>query len=164
MSIDFHHFKDTLIVRGEEAERLVASIGEIRLLMDSNAVGGAASVIKTRLEKGAPGARPHRHNRSAEMFYILDGHVRILSGKKIVTAAKGDVIVVPPGVPHAFSAEPDSTADILILIMPGLERFEYFRKLHRVMKGQETRESLEAVAEIYDTTFTPSPEWDAANG
>lgn len=161
MSIDFQHLKSAVVIRGSEAERLLAPIGEIQLLIDSHAAGGSASVIKTRLEKGAPGARPHRHEQSAEMFYILDGKVRILSGKEILKAAKGDLVLVPPGIAHAFSAEPDSSAEILILIIPGLDRFEYFRQLQRVLKGEAPRESLEAVADQYDTFFFKSPEWDS---
>ncbi len=35
------------------------------------------------------GARPHGHDRSAEMFYVLDGVVHALSGTEIVTATVG---------------------------------------------------------------------------
>jgi uncharacterized RmlC-like cupin family protein len=95
------------------------------------------------------------------MFYVLDGVVQVLSGTEIVTAQRGDVIVVPPRLPHAFSAGRDSGADLLIVIAPGVERFEYFHKLTRIARGAEAPESLRDVQDLYDTYFLDSPEWEA---
>ncbi|HWF47850.1 MAG TPA: hypothetical protein VG168_12645, partial [Bryobacteraceae bacterium] len=54
-----------------------------------------------------------------------------------------------------------SSADILIIITPGVERFEYFRQLTRIARGEERPESLEDVQELYDNYFLNSPQWDA---
>jgi len=96
------------------------------------------------------------------MFYVLDGVVEVLSGSEIVRAERGDVIVVPPRLPHAFSAERRSGAEILIVIAPGIERFEYFRQLTRITQGKEAPERLRDVQDLYDTYFLNSPEWEAA--
>jgi hypothetical protein len=96
------------------------------------------------------------------MFYVLEGAVRVLSGTQILRAQRGDLIVVPPHLPHAFSAEYGSKAEILIVIAPGVERFEYFRKITRIAQGQERPESLRDVQELYDTYFLKSPEWEEA--
>jgi quercetin dioxygenase-like cupin family protein len=151
------------VVRGAVAEVVGAPTAKVKLLADSSATGGALSTVHVTLEKGADGARPHRHDRSAEMFYVLNGVVKVLSGAEIVNAEEGDVIVVPPGVPHAFSAERSSGAEILIVIAPGVERFEYFRQLTRIAQGKERPESLREVQDLYDTYFLNSPEWEAAN-
>ncbi len=45
---------------------------------------------------------------------------------------------------------------------PGIERFEYFRKITRIARGQEPPESLRDVQELYDTYFLNSPEWESA--
>lgn len=37
-------------------------------------------------------------------------------------AERGDLVVVPPGLAHAFAAAPRHDADILIVITPGVER------------------------------------------
>jgi quercetin dioxygenase-like cupin family protein len=71
------------------------------------------------------------------MFYVLDGVVHMLSGTEIVRAEPGDLIVVPLGLPHAFSAGRGSGAEILIVIAPGVERFEYFRQLTRIAQGKQ---------------------------
>ena len=162
MSIVRPQFDHTKIVRGTEAEVVGAPIAKVKLLADSSATGGALSTVQVTLAKNADGARPHHHDHSAEMFYVLDGVVQILSGKQIVKAERGDVIIVPPKLPHAFSAAQGYGAELLIVIAPGIERFEYFRKLTRIAQGKEPPDSLREVQELYDTYFAESPEWDAA--
>jgi mannose-6-phosphate isomerase-like protein (cupin superfamily) len=163
MSIVIPRFDRSVVVRGAAAEVVGAPTARVKLLADSSATGGALSTVHVTLEKGADGARPHRHDHSAEMFYVLNGAVQLLSGTDIVRAEPGDVIVVPPGLAHAFSAERGSGAEILIVIAPGVERFEYFRQLTRIAQGKEPPESLREVQELYDTYFLNSPEWEAAN-
>jgi quercetin dioxygenase-like cupin family protein len=118
--------------------------------------------VRVTLEKGANGARPHRHDRSAEMFYVLDGAVQALSGTENREGQAGDVIVVPPRFPHAFSTDRGRSAELLIVIAPGVERFEYFRQLTRIARGEEPPESLRDVQDLYDTYFLESPEWEAS--
>ena len=96
------------------------------------------------------------------MFYILDGRLEVLSGTNVVKAEAGDVIVVPPRLPHAFAADRSSTANVLIIIAPGVERFEYFRTLTRIARGEEPPENLQDVQDLYDNYFLKSPEWKAA--
>ncbi|MEE1667787.1 cupin domain-containing protein [Streptomyces sp. WAC07094] len=105
-------------------------------------------------------ARPHFHTRSAEMFYILDGTAQLLSGDRVVTAEQGDLVVVPPGAAHAFAAAPGQDSDILIVITPGVERFEYFRHLERVGLGKVPPETLLEVQELYDNHFLASEAWE----
>jgi quercetin dioxygenase-like cupin family protein len=162
MSVVVPHFDHSTIVRGSTAEVLGAPNVKVTLLADSSATGGALSTVRVTLEKGADGARPHRHQKSAEMFYVLDGRVQVLSGDDVVTAEAGDVIVVPPRLPHAFAAQRSSHAEILIVIAPGVERFEYFRQLTRIARGEEPPESLGDVQELYDNYFLNSPAWEAA--
>jgi hypothetical protein len=102
---------------------------------------------------------PHRHDKSSELFYVLSGSVQLLAGEEVLTAGEGDLAVVPPGLPHAFGAPPGSGGELLIIITPGVERFEYFRHLGRLVAGQATLESLLAVQERYDTYFLPSEPW-----
>jgi hypothetical protein len=79
-----------------------------------------------------------------------------------VTAERGDLVVVPPGLVHAFAAAPGHDADILIVITPGVARFEYFRHLERIAYGKVPPESLLDVQELYDTYFRTSTTWDDA--
>jgi mannose-6-phosphate isomerase-like protein (cupin superfamily) len=144
---------EPVIVRAAEAEAL-GSTGH-RLLADATATGGALSTHRVRLARGADGAVPHRHKGSSELFFVVEGELDVLVGTEVVTAGSGDLLVVPPGLAHAFGAHQGSTADALIVITPGVERFEYFRQVVRVREGLEPRESLLAVQEQYDTYFLP---------
>jgi quercetin dioxygenase-like cupin family protein len=163
LSIVIPPFERSFIVRARSAEVVGSPTAKVKLLADSSATGGALSTVQVTLEKGADGARPHRHDHSAEMFYVLNGVVQVLSGKEIVRAEPGDVIVVPPRLPHAFSADRGTGAELLIVIAPGVERFEYFRHLTRIAKGQEPPEGLLDLQDFYDTYFLNSPEWEAVN-
>ncbi|GGW19716.1 cupin [Streptomyces capoamus] len=160
MSLFVPRFDDTVLVRDAGAEVVGGAPVAVKLLADSSATGGALSTVRVTLAEGADGARPHVHHHSAEMFYLLDGEAEVLSGDDVVTAGRGDLVVVPPDRPHAFAAAPGSTADLLIVIAPGVERFAYFRHLQRIRLGEATPESLLEVQELYDNHFLRSPAWE----
>ncbi|WP_433184130.1 cupin domain-containing protein [Actinoallomurus sp. CA-150999] len=160
MSLITPEFNEAVVVRSAEAEVIGQAPTTIRLLADSGSTGGALSTQRVTLANGADGAKPHRHGRSAELFYMLDGMAQLLSGDQVVTAERGDLVVVPPDAPHAFAAAPGEDADILIVITPGVERFEYFRHLERIAYGKVPPESLLDVQELYDTYFLSSPVWN----
>jgi mannose-6-phosphate isomerase-like protein (cupin superfamily) len=155
-------FTESVVVRHAAAEVIGQQPITVRLLADSSSTGGGLSTQRVTLGNGADGAKPHHHATSAELFYLLDGTAQLLSGDQVVTAERGDLVVVPPGLPHAFAAVPGHDADILIVITPGVERFEYFRHLERIAYGKVPPESLLEVQERYDTYFRTSPTWDAA--
>ena len=157
-------FDNAVVVREADAEVLGWTPMTAHLLADSSATGGALSVMQTTIGEGTEGARPHTHTRSAELFYVLDGELHILTGDRVVTAGKGDLVVVPPNKAHAFATAPGHAADILIVIAPGLERFGYFRLLERLSRGEATLEELMASQELYDNHFLESPVWRAARG
>ena len=162
MSLIVPSFDESVIVRSAEAEVIGQAPTTIRLLADSSSTGGALSTQRVTLANGADGAKPHHHAGSAELFYVLDGTAQLLSGEQVVTAERGDLVVVPPGLVHAFAAAPGEDADILIVITPGVERFEYFRHLERIAYGKVPPESLLEVQELYDTYFLNSTTWNDA--
>lgn len=162
MSLLTPSFGESVVVRSAEAEVIDLAPTTIRLLADSSATGGALSTHQVTLVGGADGAKPHHHADSAELFYVIDGTAQVLSGEQVVTAGRGDLIVVPPGLVHAFAAAPGEDVDLLIVITPGVERFEYFRHLERIAYGKVPPESLLDVQEVYDTYFRTSSAWDSA--
>ncbi|GLY63823.1 cupin domain-containing protein [Amycolatopsis taiwanensis] len=146
-----------VVVRASDAEQL-PEIGH-RLLADASASNGALSAHRIQLARGADGAVPHQHNHSSELFFVIDGTLELLVGTEIITAGSGDFLVVPPRCDHAFRAEPNSTADALIVITPGIERFEYLRQVARIRRGEASRDSLLTEQNRYDTHFVTSPVW-----
>ncbi|WP_327107241.1 cupin domain-containing protein [Nonomuraea glycinis] len=150
---------ETAVVHEIDAETIISPTATGRLLLDSSDTGGALSTIRMTLADGADGAVPHHHATSTELFYILDGRARVLAGEEIVTLEAGDVASVPPLTPHAFAAAPGYTADLLVIVAPGIQRFEYFRLLDRLRKGEATLEELLASQDVYDNHFLDSPAW-----
>lgn len=150
---------EAAVVRGVEAETIGGPSAHGRLLLDASATGGALSTVRMTLAEGADGAVPHHHTTSTELFYVLGGRVEVLAGEDVLTLEEGDVAAVPPLMPHAFSAAPGSPADLLILVAPGIERFEYFRLLDRLRNGEATLEELLDSQELYDNHFLDSPAW-----
>ncbi|RSN02933.1 cupin [Nonomuraea sp. WAC 01424] len=154
--------RTTAVIRSVDAERTGGPPSTGRMLLDSSATGGALSTMRITLGEGADGAVPHTHTTASEMFYVLDGRVQVLSGDEVITLEQGDVAVVPPDVAHAFGAAPGAEADLLIVITPGVERFEYFRLLARLKAGEATLEELLASQDRFDNHFLDSPAWTKA--
>jgi mannose-6-phosphate isomerase-like protein (cupin superfamily) len=121
-----------VLVRADEAERL-DSIGHV-LLADSSTTQEALSSHRIALARGADGAAPHRHDKASELFFILSGELDVLTGDKVITAAAG----------------------ALIVITPGIERFDYFRHVVRLRAGTGPREILLTLQDQFDTHFVES--------
>ncbi|MEU0399431.1 cupin domain-containing protein [Streptomyces sp. NPDC006197] len=143
-----------LVVHAEEAERVdLPHGGGFRLLADARDTGGALGANRLSLGEGAAGAPPHFHARSTELFYVLDGVMRFTLDGRTATVAAGGLVSVPPGTPHSFGAAPGSTAELLVVLTPGVDRFGYFRTLGRVQHGLETFDALRSAQDRYDVHF-----------
>jgi mannose-6-phosphate isomerase-like protein (cupin superfamily) len=153
---------EVVVVREGEAEIVGGAPVTGRLYADSSATGGALSSQRIILLRGAAGATPHHHTGSSELFYIVSGAAEMLTGRHVLTAREGDLVVVPPGTVHAFAAAQASDADLLIILTPGAERFEYFRHLQRIASGAAPLESILDVQDLYDNHFDDSPVWQQA--
>jgi mannose-6-phosphate isomerase-like protein (cupin superfamily) len=150
-----HH---VVLVRQADAEVLGGPPVTGRLYADSSATG-ALSSQRITLRHGASGATPHHHTGSSELFYLISGAAEMLAGERVLTVGEGDLVVVPPGTVHAFAAARDADADILVILAPGVERFEYFRQLQRIAAGRAPLESILQTQDLYDNHFDESPVW-----
>ncbi len=147
------------VAREETAETYQIGEDSLRLLLDADATGGAISAHRVCLTDGALGANPHRHTISSEAFYVLEGSVDLLVGGERICAGSGDLVVVPPGEVHAFAASRGATADVLVFITPGVNRFELFRQIARVRAGQADNGDLLRMQSDVDTYAIDNPTW-----
>lgn len=70
------------------------------------------------------GPVPHVHRRDLEAFFILRGELTLIADDRLAAAQQGDVVVLPPNIPHAFKNRNDSDVEMLILTAPaGFDRF-----------------------------------------
>lgn len=69
----------------------------------------------------APMAGPplHVHRDADEVLYVLDGELQFACGDRELQAVRGDMVVVPRGVRHAFRNFSDVPARLLAMFSPG---------------------------------------------
>ncbi|WP_328445292.1 cupin domain-containing protein [Amycolatopsis sp. NBC_00438] len=151
----------TLLVRHDEAEQLGTTPDTMTLLADVSQTGGHLSTNRAALGRGRDGATPHFHTASAEMFFMLDGELEVLQDEEVVTVRTGDMLFVPPHTTHAFGATSRSAADVLIVFTPGVERFEYFRMIDRIRRGEASPAEILASQDRFDNHFVDSEAWRA---
>ncbi|GAB3418119.1 cupin domain-containing protein [Flindersiella endophytica] len=149
-----------IVVQASEAE-VLEGVNPIRLRADSDASQGAFSISSGTIAAGADNARPHFHKASWEVFCIVDGALEILLDDELVTVSGGGLVAVPPGVVHAFGATPGSRVDAFVFITPGVQRFDYFRVLPKILSGEIPEAELASMHEKYDVHFVDSLVWDA---
>lgn len=152
-----------VLVRADDVEVVQdGATSVIGLLADAGVTGGALTANKAVFRAGAVGAPPHFHTKATELFLVLDGTMRILVGGEVCTLAKGDFLTVPPTVPHAFAPAPGSAAEMLVVFTPGLHRFDYYRLLERVYRGEASVQDIHDSSERYDNHYVDSAVWRAA--
>ncbi|WP_432421370.1 cupin domain-containing protein [Nocardia carnea] len=147
------------IRQASDAEILYTESVTMRLLIDAEQADGTVSTLEVTMARGADGAAPHFHTRSDELFYVAEGELQLMAGDRLVTVGAGGTAVVPKHTTHAFGATPDSGARILIALMPGVQRFGYFRLLERIARGEATLDELAASQDEYDNHFVDTPRW-----
>ena len=151
-----------VIARAADSELLADRNSSVRLLLDATDTGGTISAHRVLLRDGAIGAEPHRHRLANEVFHVLDGVVDLLAGDQMLTATAGDLIVVPSKAAHAFGAAVGHDAELLVLVTPGIDRFDFFRTVYRIRAGLESQTALAEATHRYDNHPAPTGRWDAA--
>lgn len=131
----------------------------MQLIADASQTGGTATLQRVFLASNEPGASPHVHAYSFEAFFLQSGSMFFLEGECINEVRAGDVVLVPPGVHHAFAAGPCG-AEANIVLTPGVERFDYFRLLAEVMEGRRPVGQLKEAGYIYDNVLVESANWE----
>lgn len=155
---------EALVVRPDEVEHVATSAGGFLLLADAAQTGGVMGANRLILGAGADGARPHHHAASAELFYVVEGAAEFLLGSTMVRVEAGGVVLVPPGMVHAFGAAPGSAVELLIILTPGVDRFDYFRTLGRIDRGEDSFTSLLPMQDQYDVHFDDPAAWRKLRG
>ncbi|WP_121003505.1 cupin domain-containing protein [Saccharothrix australiensis] len=151
--------ENALLVQAVKPEKLTADPAAVVTLLAD--LDGLTANRSTFLD-GADGAPPHFHTRASELFFVLDGTLQVLLDQDVVTLERGDLLVVPPRVPHAFGAPRGADADVLFVFTPGMGRFDYYRLLDRVQRGLADPAEIRASQDRYDNHYVDSPVWAAA--
>ncbi len=85
-------------------------------LVSGEQTGGAYSVLEQLMPAGT-GPPPHVHEQTDEIFYILEGQVRVQIRDELHLGSAGDLVRVARGTPHGFAVGSDG-ARFLNLYVP----------------------------------------------
>lgn len=113
------------LLRRAENARTVNAVGvTVRFLLTAEETGGQFALLEYTAPPAFAGPAPHWHQRTTEVFYGLEGSIRMRVGEETHALNPGDVALVPPGVVHAFQNPGTEAARFLVQITPGgLERY-----------------------------------------
>src|SRR5260370_40492732 len=83
----------------------------------------ALSVVEVFCPAGF-GPPPHLHHREDEALYVLEGQMTVTCGEQTWTATPGSFVLLPRGIPHAFTVAVTGPCRVLTINTPaGFERF-----------------------------------------
>jgi len=146
-----------VLIRATDAETLPAS--GVTLLADVPDTGGHLTSHRSIFKPGKEGAPPHQHKEASELFFVLTGSLRVLTGDDIILLHQGDFLVVPPNTPHAFEAAGDFDTEVLFVLTHAKPRFDYYRLLESVYRGETPPAELAKTSDLYDNHYVESPTW-----
>lgn len=134
------------VVGGDTARPLLTgSLGAL-LLAGGTDTGGGPAFLLHDLAPRALGSPVHTHTREDEWSYVLAGAIGVELAGETSVAGRGDLVLKPRGVPHAFWNAGDEPARLLEVITPG--GFEdYFPALGEVLAAADPPD-LQRVASV----------------
>ena len=100
-----------------------------RITFRTTAAESDGELVAIELEL-PPGGRvpgpPHLHPLQEERFEVVRGRMRFRVRRERVVAGAGEVVVVPPRVPHDFANAGDETALVRVEVRPALKMEQLF--------------------------------------
>jgi mannose-6-phosphate isomerase-like protein (cupin superfamily) len=126
-----------------------ASGERIMFIHTSAETGGDLVTIRLELPAGrrVPGGL-HVHPLQEERFEVVEGTMRFRMGRGRVVAGPGDVVVVPPRLPHDFANVGEETAVVRVDITPALKMEQLFETA--VALAEDGRTMLTGIPRPFD--------------
>ena len=148
--------RQATIVRPEQALHIEPFGLDMKVLLSTEAAGGAISVLKA-WHKPGEGPPDHVHFGQEEVFYILEGTYELTVDGQTTTAGAGTIVFIPRNVVHRFKNVGDTPACMLDWSLPGGQD-HYFNAIFELAAGDGfTGEKVMAISKKFDTNF-PSPQ------
>jgi quercetin dioxygenase-like cupin family protein len=114
---------------------LVGPTASMTFLAPGSVTRRQFGIFRRDMQPRAGGPDAHIHRTFSESFYILSGTVRLYDGNAWLEASAGDFLYVPKGGIHAFSADSDEPASMLILFAPGPARERYYIEVEEIRRA-----------------------------
>jgi mannose-6-phosphate isomerase-like protein (cupin superfamily) len=159
---------DGLIVPAGQGRKLITKAQEVTFKA-IGADGCFASCFEVVVPPGFD-VGAHTHGHSSEFFYILEGALDLFAfepvdrsgewwqdwesagGDRVVRAAVGSCMFVPPGCPHAFRNPTDQPTRMLFQSSPPPAHEHYFEELCEIFADGQTVDpvAVRRLRERYD--------------
>ena len=105
----------TYVPPGEGPAYWVGNTEFVTLKLTGSETSGAFAVVELVAMPGAE-PPPHIHHRTDETYYLLEGELAVLDGKRTYTATAGAIVHLPKGTLHAWRNATTQPARALLLI------------------------------------------------
>jgi len=141
-----------IIVKPEQALSIKPFGLDVKVLLSTEATGGAISVLMGRIKPGE-GPGDHVHFNQEEIFVIVEGTFELTVGGQTTTAGPGTIVFVPRNVVHRFKNIGDTTACMLDWTLPGGQD-QYFKAISDLAaNGSFTGEKVTEINKKFETKF-----------
>lgn len=126
--------KEPVVIPGQTLENPVT--GERFTFRETAATtNGELLAFDFALRPGGAVPFPHVHPIQEERFELIAGRMRFRQGLRTFVAEPGDVVVIPPGVLHAFANVGDEEARLRIEVRPALAMERMFAEVVRLAQA-----------------------------
>jgi len=132
--------------------RLGTGGSTVEVLATPAETGGAVSVYRWRMAPSGGGPAPHFHRTFGETFVVEEGEVEHFDGRSWRTLRPGDTAHATAGGVHALRKENARPAVLLMVLVPGVPREEYFARL-----ATADEQDLDRLHEAHDNHFVDHP-------
>ena len=102
---------------GSDGGNLYERANDMFVKVTAQDTNGSYEVCEERCPAGFA-SRPHLHTVSHETFYVIEGSATFILGKDEHKGSVGDLIHIPPGIPHQMVAGDDGVR-VLMVYSPG---------------------------------------------
>ena len=114
--------KDPFVLGPGEGKTVPVPGHQVTYKIVATDTNGAFSMLEFELVGDGP--PQHIHKNEEETFYVLEGEMKVLLGKRIISAKAGSFVFVPRGTVHAFCRAGQGPVKGLAMFSPaGLEKF-----------------------------------------
>jgi class 3 adenylate cyclase/quercetin dioxygenase-like cupin family protein len=123
--------------------------GNVVVKAADHGAGGDFLILEGTLEPGLE-LPLHRHRRTHEAFYVLEGEVDFHIGNERGRGGPGTFFHVPPEVDHGVTNAGPSPARLLSLHIPGREYLEFMKDMAEAIPERATSLDERRISAIFD--------------
>ena len=141
-----------VIVKPEQALSIKPFGLDVKVLLTTEATGGAISVLMGWLKPGE-GPSDHVHFNQEEIFFIVEGTYEMTVGGQTSTVGPGTIVFIPRNTVHRFKNVGDTIGCMLDWSLPGGQD-HYFKAISDLAAGGGlTGEKVTEINEKFDSKF-----------